>query len=69
MRRALPWILGGLLVIAAGAVTAVTPDDESLVGPTVQRGSFGDAVESRTLIATATEATRAIRREGRLMGW
>ncbi|WP_120493695.1 hypothetical protein [Microbacterium phyllosphaerae] len=59
MRRALPWILGGLLVIGAGAVTAVTPDDESLVGPTVQSGSFGDAVESRTLIATASEATFA----------
>lgn len=59
MRRALPWILGGLLVIAAGAITAVTPDDESLVGATVQRGSFGDTVESRTLIATASDATFA----------
>jgi len=59
VRRALPWAIGGLLVIAAGAVTAVTPDDESLVGPIVQRGSFGDTVESRTLIATASEATFA----------
>ena len=59
MRRGLPWILGGALVIVAGAVTALTPTDDSLVGPTVKTGDFGDAVESRTLIATASEAAFA----------
>ncbi len=57
MRRATPWLLGAALVIAAGAVTAVTPTDEAVIGPTEVRGSFGDPVESRTLIAAATDAT------------
>lgn len=59
MKRALPWLLGAALVIVAGAVTAVTPSDDAVIGPTVLRGSLGDAVESRTLIATASEATFA----------
>lgn len=59
MRRALPWLLGGALVIVAGAVTAITPSDDAVVSPTVVRGSFGDPVESRTLVATASEATFA----------
>lgn len=59
MKRALPWALGAALVIVAGAVTAMTPNDDALVGPIVKRGSFGDAVESRTLIATASDATFA----------
>ncbi|MDN3445160.1 hypothetical protein [Microbacterium sp. APC 3901] len=59
MRRATPWLLGAALVVAAGAVTAVTPTDEDVIGPTEVHGSFGDPVESRTLIAAATEATFA----------
>ncbi|MFJ5000025.1 hypothetical protein ACIP5T_17875 [Microbacterium sp. NPDC088619] len=57
MRRATPWLLGAVLVLAAGAVTAITPTDEDVIGPTEVHGSFGDAVESRTLIAAATDAT------------
>lgn len=59
MRRSTPWLVGSVLVIAAGAVTALTPDDDALVGPIVKSGSFGEAVESRTLIATASDATFA----------
>ncbi|MFJ2542479.1 hypothetical protein [Microbacterium sp. NPDC087589] len=59
MRRRTPWLLGAALVIAAGAVTAVTPSDEDVIGPIEMRGSFGDSVESRTLIAAATDATFA----------
>ncbi len=57
MRRAAPWLLGAALVIVAAVVTAVTPSDEDVIGPIEVRGSFGDPVESRTLIAAATDAT------------
>ncbi len=59
MRRRTPWLLGAALVIAAGGVTAITPSDEDVIGPIEMRGSFGDSVESRTLIAAATDATFA----------
>lgn len=59
MRRATPWLLGAALVIAAAGVTAVTPSDEDVIGPIEVRGSFGDPVESRTLIAAATDVTFA----------
>jgi hypothetical protein len=59
MRRALPWIVGGALVLVAGAVTAVTPDDDAVVSPILKTAPAGEAVESRTLIATVTEASFA----------
>ena len=59
MRRATPWLLGAALVVAASAVTALTPTDEDVIGPIEMNGSFGDPVESRTLIAAATDATFA----------
>lgn len=57
MRRATPWLLGAALVVTAGAVTAITPTDEDVIGPTEVRAAFGDPVESRTLVAAATDAT------------
>lgn len=59
MKRVTAWLLGAALVITAGAVTAVTPTDEDVIGPIEMSGSFGDPVESRTLIAAATDATFA----------
>ena len=59
MRRALPWVLGGVLVLGAGALTALTPSDDALIGPFVRAGSVGEPVESRTLIAAVTDATFA----------
>lgn len=59
MRRALPWILGGALVLGAGALTALTPSDDALIGPFVRAGSVGETVESRTLNAAVTDATFA----------
>jgi len=59
MRRRTPWLVGAALVVAAGVLTAVTPTDDDVIGPTVVRGAFGDPVESRTLIAAATDATFA----------
>lgn len=59
MRRALPWIIGGVLVLGAGVLTAATPSDDALIGPFVRAGSVGEPVESRTLIASVTDATFA----------
>ena len=56
MRRALPWVLGAALVLGAGLVTAATPSDEDIVGPITLHGQAGDAVASRTIIATVTDA-------------
>lgn len=59
MRRALPWVLGAALVTGAGVVTAATPSDEDVVGPITIHGSAGEAVASRSIIATVTDATFA----------
>lgn len=59
MKRARPWILGGVLLLGAGALTAVTPGDDAVIAPLLLRGAVGDAVQSRSLIATATDATFA----------
>lgn len=61
MRRAWPWILGGALVLVAGAITAITPDDDAVVSPILKSAAVGDSVESRTLIASVDDATFADR--------
>lgn len=61
MRRALPWILGIALVIGAGALTVLSPDDDAVVAPIDRRGSAGDEVASRALVAVTGEATFATR--------
>lgn len=59
MRRALPWLLGAVLVVAAAAVTAATPPPESLTDPFLTHGQLDERVSSRTLVATASEAMLA----------
>jgi hypothetical protein len=56
VNRALPWVVGAVLVVGASAVTALTPSDDSLVGPFEVTGAAGERVISRTLIATVSEA-------------
>lgn len=57
MRRALPWIVGGALVVGAGALTAATPSDDSLQGAFGIHGAVGTTVASRDLVVTVTGAT------------
>lgn len=54
--RALPWIIGACLVVGAGALVALTPDDDALVAPIERRGAMDETVSSRALVATAVEA-------------
>lgn len=54
--RALPWIIGAVLVVGAGALVALTPDDDALIAPIEKRGGMDEIVSSRALIATAVEA-------------
>nr|WP_314840966.1 hypothetical protein [uncultured Microbacterium sp.] len=61
MRRGMPWLIGAVLVVGAGVFTVATPSDPAVVGPFVQRGSIGDSVESRTLIAEVTDTAFADR--------
>lgn len=57
MRRSLPWIVGGALVVLAGAVVAATPTEPQLRDEILVRGAVGDEVASRALIATLQDAT------------
>ncbi|KNY05960.1 hypothetical protein [Microbacterium sp. GCS4] len=59
MRRALPWILGAVLVVGAGAVTAMTPAEEDVLAPFTLRGEAGETVSSRALVATVEDAVFA----------
>lgn len=59
MRRALPWLVGGALVMGATALTAATPDDDALDSAFDVHGVLGDTVESRNLVVTASAATFA----------
>ncbi|MDQ0728330.1 hypothetical protein [Microbacterium sp. W4I20] len=60
-RRAMPWIVGAGLVVAAGAVTAVTPPEQALLDPFAVSGSVGQTVTARTLTATVVEVARTER--------
>jgi hypothetical protein len=59
VRRALPWLLGAVLVVVAGAIVTVTPSDDDVTAPFSVRGAPGDAVQSRTIVATVTDAAFA----------
>lgn len=48
----LAWLAGSALVVAAGAVTALTPSDDDLMAPFSVAGAVGDTVVSRTLVAS-----------------
>ena len=62
MRRALPWLVGGALALAAGIVTAGTPGDEVYRAPFLIHGAGdGQPVSSRTLTAALLNASFAER--------
>lgn len=53
--RALPWILGTAMVVGAGALVALTPDDDALVAPIEKRAGIDESATSRALIAAVVE--------------
>jgi len=61
VKRARPWLVGGALVVAAGLLSGITPSADSLFDPFLIRGGPGDAVTSRTLVATVAGASFADR--------
>lgn len=62
MKRALPWLLGALLALAAVIVTISTPGDEVYRAPFLIQGpAEGDPVTSRTLTAAVLDASFADR--------
>jgi hypothetical protein len=62
MKRALPWLLGAALAVAAGVVTVSTPGDEVYRAPFLIHGAGGQhPVTSRTLTAKALDASFADR--------
>lgn len=69
MKRALPWVLGAVLVLGAGVVTAATPTDQDIVGPLVTHGRTGEPVSSRSIVATVTDATFADEVADTSSGW
>lgn len=56
MKRALPWIVGGLLVVAAGAVTAAIPSTVDQRAAFIVAGGADEPVTSRTLTAAVLDA-------------
>lgn len=56
-----PWLLGTALVLAAGAVTALTPPEDALLDPFVVRAADDDTVKARTIAATVVDVIRAER--------
>ncbi|PVE94674.1 hypothetical protein [Microbacterium sp. TPD7012] len=57
--RALPWVIGAVLVLVAGVVTAATPPEQALLDPFVVRGAAdGGPATSRTLAAVVVDVTR-----------
>lgn len=66
--RALPWVLGAALVVGAGALVALTPDDDALVAPIERTGAIDETATSRALIATAVD-TRFARTVETDDGW
>lgn len=69
MRKALPWILGAALVLGAGAVTAVVPDEDSLTDAIVVRGAAGDEITARSLVVTLQDAVFTDRVEVEAADW
>lgn len=69
MRKAIPWILGAVLVIAAGAVTTTIPSEDSLLDPLAVRGGADDAVRSRSMVVTMQDAVFAERLEVTAPDW
>lgn len=61
MKKALPWLLGAALAIAAGLVSANTPSDDVYRAPFVVHGERDEPASARTLIATLNEASFADR--------
>lgn len=62
MKRALPWLLGAALALAAGAVSVSTPGDEVYRAPFLIQGAGGQhPVTSRMLTATVLDASFADR--------
>jgi hypothetical protein len=61
MRRLLPWAAGAALVVAAGVVTAVTPDAGAQNAPFLVRGAMEQTVTARNLIVRVDGATFADR--------
>lgn len=61
MTRALSWLAGAALVIAAGAVTAITPDADAQNGPFLIHGDVGQRLTSRNLVVTVDGAAFADR--------
>lgn len=64
MRRVLGWAVGVALVVAAGAVTAVTPSEDSLRRGFAIGGAEGEQVHARLLTASIRSATFAERVTG-----
>lgn len=69
MRKALPWLLGAVLVIAAGAVTTTIPAEDSLLAPLVVRGDTDDTLTSRSMVVTMQDAVFAESLEVESAGW
>lgn len=61
MRRAWPWIAASALVVAAGALTVLTPAEDALTDPILVRGGMNETVTSRTLSVEVTGAQFADR--------
>ncbi|WP_435747154.1 hypothetical protein [Microbacterium sp. PMB16] len=61
MRRGAPWIVGAALVVAAGAVTAVTPPEQALLDPFAVGGADGATVTTRQITATVVDISRTER--------
>lgn len=59
--RALPWVVGAGLVLAAAVVTALTPPEQALLDPFVVRGAADETVSARTIAAAVVEVTRTER--------
>ncbi|MDQ0642756.1 hypothetical protein [Microbacterium murale] len=58
MKRALPWLIGAALALAAGVITVNTPGDEVYRAPFLIRSAGdGDPATSRTLIASVLDAS------------
>lgn len=59
MRAALGWIAGLALIVLAGAVTAVAPDDDATQVPFVVEARLGERAAGRDIAATITDVRLA----------
>ena len=69
MRRAVPWVVGAVLVLAAGAVTATIPEEDSVLDPLLVRGGSSDTVTSRSLVVSVQDAVFAENLEVEAADW